>query len=59
MSNNSDTANDIPNKVFNDLHRNMEHLPIATAILSDSGQTVLRGQQGSNINIWIFTQHRY
>jgi PAS domain S-box-containing protein len=40
MSNNSGTANNISTKVFSDLHRNTEHLPVATAILSNSGQTV-------------------
>jgi len=40
MIDNSGTTKDISAKVFDDLFRNIDHLPMATAILSNSGQTV-------------------
>jgi two-component system sensor histidine kinase VicK len=40
MIDNSGRTRDISTKVFDDLYRNIEHLPMATAILSNSGQTV-------------------
>jgi PAS domain S-box-containing protein len=40
MIDNSGTSKELSRKVFDDLYRNIEHLPMATAILGDSGQTI-------------------